>query len=157
MSSIHQPAPIKIPRAVQSDASAIRDLTFAAYDKWIAVLGRSPMPMLADYDLAVREHAIDLLYQAEHLAALIETKCEVDHLLIVNVAVLPAFQKRGLGRRMLAHAEQLATSTGLNELRLFTNKLFSINIALYMRLGYKIDREEPFRNGFAVHMSKRID
>ena len=157
MSSIHELAPIKLRRAVQSDVPAIRDLTFAAYDKWIAVLGRTPMPMLADYDVAVREHAIDLLYQAEDLAALIETKCEADHLLIVNVAVFPAFQKRGFGRWMLSYAEQLAASVGLKELRLYTSNLYTANIALYMRLGYAIDREEPFKGNFIVYMSKRID
>jgi ribosomal protein S18 acetylase RimI-like enzyme len=91
------------------------------------------------------------------LAALIETKSEADHLLILNVAVLPAFQKRGYGRRMLAHAEQLASSLSFKELRLYTSKLYAVNIALYTRLGYRIDREEPFKGNFIVYMSKRID
>ena len=68
-----------------------------------SVLGREPMPMLADYDRALREHRIDLLFHGEDLAALIEPRSEPDHLLILNVAVLPIFQKRGYGRRMLAH------------------------------------------------------
>jgi GNAT superfamily N-acetyltransferase len=129
----------------------------ARYQKWVPVLGREPMPMLADYDRALREHRIDLLFCSDDLAALIETKAEDDHLLIVNVAVLPAFQKRGYGRQMLAHAERLAATLGVRDVRLFTNKLFSVNIVLYTRLGYKIDREEPFRLGVGVHMSKRID
>ena len=157
MSSIHNPAAIMIRRAVELDASSIRDLTCAAYQKWIPVLGRTPMPMLADYDRAVREHLIDLLFHGEDLAALIETRSEGDHLLILNVAVLPIFQKRGYGRRMLAHAEQLAASFGFKELRLYTSKLFTVNIALYTRIGYRIDREEPFKGNFVVHMSKRIE
>jgi ribosomal protein S18 acetylase RimI-like enzyme len=157
MSSIHDPAVITIRRAVQSDVSAVRDLTFAAYEKWIAVIGRTPMPMLADYDRAVREHMIDLLFHGGELAALIETKSEADHLLIVNIAVLPVFQKRGYGRRMLARAEQLAGSMGLRELRLYTSKLYTVNIALYERIGYRIDREEPFKGNFIVYMSKRIE
>jgi hypothetical protein len=55
-----------------------------------------------------------------------------------------------------AHAERLAASLGLPELRLYTNKQFATNIAIYRRRGYAIDREEPFRGGFVVHMSKRL-
>jgi hypothetical protein len=62
MSSIHDPEAITIRRAAESDFSSIRDLTCAAYEKWISVIGRMPMPMLADYDRAVREHTIDLLF-----------------------------------------------------------------------------------------------
>jgi GNAT superfamily N-acetyltransferase len=72
------------------------------------------------------------------------------------VAVSPPYQGRGYGRRLLAHAERLAASLGLPELRLYTNERFSANIELYGRLGYTIDREEPFMGGSKVHMSKRV-
>jgi GNAT superfamily N-acetyltransferase len=90
------------------------------------------------------------------LVALIETVNKVDHLLIENVAVAPPFQGRGYGRLLLAHAERLASSLGLPELKLYTNKRFVTNIDFYRRLGYAIYREEPFRGGFIVHMRKRI-
>ena len=112
--------------------------------------------MTADYDRAVREHMIDLLYVDAELAALIETVTRADHLLIENVAVSPAFQGRGYGSFLLDHAEHLAASLRLPELRLYTNKQFATNIAIYRRRGYTIDREEPFRGGFMVHMSKRL-
>ena len=41
-------------RATPADASAVRDLTRAAYARWVPVIGREPGPMNADYDLAVR-------------------------------------------------------------------------------------------------------
>jgi ribosomal protein S18 acetylase RimI-like enzyme len=112
--------------------------------------------MTADYDRAVREHMIDLLFVDAELAALIETLTRADHLLIENVAVSPAFQGRGYGRLLLDHAERLAASLRLPQLRLYTNKQFATNIAIYRRLGYAIDREEPFRGGLVVHMSKSV-
>jgi ribosomal protein S18 acetylase RimI-like enzyme len=112
--------------------------------------------MTADYAEAVRSHRIDLLHLAGVLAALIETIVEADHLLIENVAVSPAFQGRGLGRKLMAHAEQIAASLGHGETRLYTNKLFAENIELYRKLGYRIDREEVLAIGIAVHMSKPI-
>jgi hypothetical protein len=55
------------------DAARIRDLTRAAYAKWIAAIGREPLPMQADYQRAVVERTIDLLTVSGALAGLIET------------------------------------------------------------------------------------
>ncbi len=138
------------------DAAAIRALTRAAYAKWVPVIGREPLPMVADYEAAMAKHRFDLLYVDGTLAALIETIAKDGHLLIENVAVDPAFQKRGLGRKLMAHAEAVALGMGYRVLRLYTNKSFADNVALYQRLGYGVDREEAFMGGFTVYMSKRI-
>ena len=108
------------------------------------------------YVAALREHLVDLLYVEGQLAALIEMIPAADHLLIENVAVLPALQGRGLGRRLMAHAEALAVSLGLREMRLYTNKKFASNLELYRRLGYRVDCEEPFMGGTTVYMSKPV-
>ena len=143
-------------RAAAEDAAAVRALTRAAYAKWVPLIGREPKPMQADYERAVREHRIDLALLTGALAGLIETIEQPDHLLIENVAVAPAFQGRGLGRRLMAHAEQLALELGRTELRLYTNARFTENVALYRRLGYRLDREETGPLGVAVHMSKPL-
>ena len=146
----------EVRQAVAADAPAIRELTRAAYAKWVPLIGREPKPMTADYDDAVARHRFDLLYVEGTLAALIETIREPNHLLVENVAVSPSFQGRGLGRRLMAHAEQLAASSGFGEVRLYTNKRFAANVELYLRLGYRVDREEVLPVGTAVHMSKRL-
>jgi ribosomal protein S18 acetylase RimI-like enzyme len=147
---------VEIRGASPSDAAAIRALTRAAYAKWVPLIGREPLPMLADYDRALIEHQIDLLFADAELSGLIETTVEKDHLFIVNVAVAPSRQGRGYGRRLLGHAEALAASLLLPEARLATNKQFAANIALYLRLGYSIDREEPFMGGVMTHMMKQL-
>jgi ribosomal protein S18 acetylase RimI-like enzyme len=143
-------------RAAAADAAAVQALTRQAYAKWVPLIGREPKPMQADYERAVREHRIDLALLGGALAGLIETIDRPDHLLIENVAVAPAFQGRGVGRRLMAHAEQLAAEQGHAELRLYTNARFEENVALYRRLGYRVDREDEGPLGVAVHMSKRI-
>jgi len=145
-----------IRRATAADAGAVRALTRSAYAKWVPVIGREPKPMGADYDVAVRDHLVDLLHMGSELAALIETIPGADHLLIENVAVAPAFQGCGYGRRMMAHAEALAVSLGYGEVRLYTNKRFEENVRLYSRLGYRVDCEEAFPGGVVVHMSKTV-
>jgi GNAT superfamily N-acetyltransferase len=139
-----------------SDADAIRTLTREAYAKWVGVTGREPLPMRVDYNEAVKTHRFDLLDAGGTLAALIETVVEGEVMLIVNVAVAPDRQGRGFGKLLLQHAEQLAASKGCTRTRLYTNKLFTDNIRLYEKLGYRFDREEPLNSGVAIHMSKAL-
>ena len=142
--------------ASAADAEAIAALTREAYAKWVPIVGREPLPMQADYGRAVLEHRFDLLEADGVLAALIETTPQDDWLLIVNVAVGPAFQGRGLGVRLLKHAETLAEASRFRGLRLYTNRLMAPNIRLYASLGYAVEREEPLNGGIVVHMVKPL-
>ncbi len=148
--------PYCLRRATAADAAAARALTREAYSKWVPIIGREPKPMTADFDAAIRDHRLDLLCAGERIVALIETIAEPEALLIENVAVSPAFEGRGLGRRLMAHAERLAAAMGYGEIRLYTNARFVDNIAFYQRLGYAITREEPFLGGRVTHMSKTL-
>jgi GNAT superfamily N-acetyltransferase len=145
-------------RATIADAVTVRELTRAAYAKWVPVLGREPRPMIADYDAALRDHLIDLLQVDGEAAALIEMAPKADHLLIVNVAVAPTYQGKGYGRALMAHAEAVARTLNLSKMRLYTNALFAENLRLYSRLGYRVDREERHPQfGGTVYMSKRLE
>lgn len=146
----------QLRRATAEDVEAIRELTRLAYAKWVPVIGREPWPMTADYAQAIERHRIDLAYVEEVLAGLVETVPQPDHWLIENVAVSPAFQGRGVGRFLLAEAEKLALAAGCGRMRLYTNQRFTENIALYLRGGYRIDREEAHEAGVIVHMSKEL-
>jgi GNAT superfamily N-acetyltransferase len=151
------PPNLSIRRAVAADAACVQALTRQAYAKWVPVIGREPLPMAADYDRAVREHIVDLLFVGAEPAGLIEMVNEGDHLLIENVAIASAFQRRGYGGLLVAHADEVARSLRLHRLRLYTNAQFAGNVGFYGRHGYAIDREEPFKGGVTVHMSKKID
>ena len=139
-----------------TDASAVRELTRAAYAKWIPVIGREPKPMGADYSVTVRDHLVDLLIDGENLVGLIEMVPGGDHLLIENVAVRPDSQGNGLGHRLMLHAEQVAQKLRFSEVRLYTNSRFKENIRLYISLGYAIDSQDQIGDGFRVNMSKRL-
>jgi GNAT superfamily N-acetyltransferase len=103
---------VEIRPAVPADAEAIRSLTRAAYAKWVALIGREPLPMQADYERAVAEHTVDLLIADGALAGVLETILRPDHLWIENAAVAPERQGRGYGRLLLARAEKRATRPG---------------------------------------------
>ena len=143
--------------AVPSDAAMVREITRAAYAKWVPVVGREPMPMRADYERAIAEHRIEILTVDGAVVGLIEMMIRPDHLWIENVVVTPARQGQGFGRRLMDRAENIAAGARLSGIRLLTNGAFDANIAMYKALGYRIDREEPFREGgTTVYMSKVI-
>lgn len=142
--------------ATAGDVAAIRALTRAAYARWVPVIGREPLPMGADYALAVRTHRFDLLERDGALVALVETVLQPDHIWVENLAVSPAHQGGGLGRRMLGEAERVGRALGHRRIRLLTNRAFATNLAFYRRAGYGTEREEPIRDGVVVHLGKAL-
>jgi ribosomal protein S18 acetylase RimI-like enzyme len=146
-----------IRRAGVHDVPAITNITKAAYTKWIAIIGREPMPMTVDYSAAINKNIFDLAEINGAPVGLIEMIDEGSYLMIENLAVLPAHQGYGLGKLLLQHAEQVAKAMAIPEIRLLTNAAFTSNIELYQQHHYVIDREEPFKGGTTVYMSKALD
>ena len=82
-----------------------------------------------------------------------------DHLAIFSIAVPPIHQGRGICRRLLDAAEQMARSAGQPEMRLYTNARMDRNIAIYRRAGFRETkrRPNPYRPGWVlVDMAKAI-
>ncbi len=148
---------LDLRRAGPADAPAIRRLTRDVYAKWVAAIGREPRPMAADYDMAVRNHWIDILEEAGEILALIEMIPRPDHLWIQNVAVAAPRQCGGIGTTLLAHAEETARQAGLNQLRLNTNLAFAANLAFYHHLGFsEAGREALPDGGTMVYFVKSV-
>lgn len=144
-------------KATSEDAEMVRHVVRAAYAKWVPIIGREPLPMVADYDRAVKEHDIDMLYSDEALVGLIETVQHLDHLWIENIAVSPEEQGKGFGKKLLAYAEEKAFQSACGEIRLLTNEAFTANVELYQGVGFVIDKCEPFHlGGTTVYMSKKL-
>jgi GNAT superfamily N-acetyltransferase len=144
-------------RAGPSDADAVRAFTRASYAHWVPVIGREPRPMVADYDLALQRHWIDVVQDDAGIAALIEMVPAEDHLLIENIAVRRDRQGEGLGALLLRHAEEVARSHGFSELRLYTNLAFTANVAYYPRRGFsETGRSLLPDGGTMVHFARVV-
>jgi len=109
----------------------------AAYAKYVPRIGREPAPMLADYAALIAEGAVFVVADGAAVRGVLVLRPAADHLLVENVAVRPADQGRGLGRRLMGFAEAEARRRGLPELRLYTHELMTGNLAFYPRLGYE--------------------
>ena len=149
--------PPTLRRAVPADADPIRDLVRAAYEGYAALIGRTPIPMLADYHEAVRVHDVWVLDDRETgIVGVIELIPHPDHLYIENVAVSPARQGEGLGRQLLRLADQEARDRGLTELGLMTNERYTSNIAMYERYGYVETHRTPHLGSDLVQFRKTL-
>ena len=142
--------------AVVRDVPMIEAVVRAAYTPYIERIGKLPGPMLDDYPARVRDGSVSILEVDGQVVGVLVLVPEPDHVLLYNVAVAPAVQGRGLGRRLVEHAENEARRLSLAEVRLFTHVLMHENIALYRRAGYA-ETHRVEEAGYArVYMRKRI-
>jgi N-acetylglutamate synthase-like GNAT family acetyltransferase len=145
-----------IRRATHHDAGPVAQLVARAYGKYVERIGREPKPMTADYATAIAQHHVWVVSCDDEVGAVLELIPHADHLLIENIAVEPQRQRTGLGGALLRFAEDEARRQALGELRLYTNAMFTENLAIYSKAGYRETHREPIGAGHAVHMSKQI-
>lgn len=130
---------------------AVAECVRAAYATYIPRIGTPPAPMLTDYEALIAAREVYVIHAGPSVKGVLVVRPINDSLFIENVAVCPQYQGQGLGRTLLAFAEELACNMGLDSIQLYTNELMTENIALYLRLGYEeIDRrvEDGFRRVF---------
>lgn len=142
--------------ATAADVPAIERLVTAAYTKYIARIGKPPGPMLDDYHARVAAGAVWVVRAEDGLAGLVVLEPHGDHLLLDNIAVLPGRQGRGIGRRLMAFAEDEARRRGVPEVRLYTHALMHENLRLYPRLGYAETGHARQAGYDRVFMTKRL-
>jgi len=146
----------EIRPARAGDIPAIHRLVRDAYAVYVPRIGREPAPLSADYDALVAEGAVSVAVDGDLVVGVLVLRPEPASLLLENVAVAPAAQRGGIGRRLIAFAEQRAGDLGLETVRLYTNARMTENLSYYAALGYvEVDRRRE--DGFdRVFFSKRV-
>jgi GNAT superfamily N-acetyltransferase len=111
--------------------------------------------MVADYGAAVAAGHV-WVWAPDAVEGLLVLVPAPDHLLLENVAVLPASHGHGIGRRLLEFAERYALDRGLPEIRLYTNEAMTENLTYYPRRGYA-ETHRAVENGFRrVYFRKHL-
>jgi ribosomal protein S18 acetylase RimI-like enzyme len=147
---------MEIRHARRSEADAVTRLAAEAFGHYVERIGAEPMPMRADYAALIAQQAVWVAVAGPEVAGVLVLLSRDDHLLLDVVAVAPAQQGQGLGRRLIEFAEQQAMSQGLGEVRLYTNVLMTENRALYPRLGYREVGTSHEHGLDRVHFAKQV-
>jgi GNAT superfamily N-acetyltransferase len=145
-----------IRKAGLEDVPAIERIVRAAYARYIERIGKPPGPMLDDYPARVGEGVTWVLDEGGAAAGVLVLLPEADHLLLDNVAVDPARHGAGLGRRLIAFAEDEARRRGYAEVRLYTHLMMHENLVLYPKLGYEEYARFEQAGYQRVFMRKRV-
>jgi len=144
-----------------ADLDAVTALQQSAYAPMAEIAGGAPLPLRVDYADILAEMEVWLVCAPDEppLAALI-LEHQPDAMLVWSVAVAPAGQSSGLGRRLLAFAEERARKAGRDLMRLYTNLKFERNRSIYRQFGYRDVREERIGDSeppwIIIHMEKSL-
>lgn len=147
---------LKIRPARIEDATAITECVAAAYRHYIERIGKPPGPMLDDYREVMQQHRVLVLVDRTDIIGILVLIRQAQSLLLDNVAIHPAYQGRGWGRRFMALAEEEARHMGLTTVTLYTNEQMTENLAFYKRLGY-VEIERKTEQGYQrIYMRKAL-
>ena len=147
-------------RAGEADVAALTKVAAEAYRGYVPRIGQRPAPMTADYAQAVRSGLTWVAEADGEVIGLLVLVARPDHLLLENVAVRPSAQRRGVGARLLALAEDEARARGLAEMRLYTNEAMTENLGYYPGHGYtethRAEQDGFRRVFFTKHLAGKL-
>jgi ribosomal protein S18 acetylase RimI-like enzyme len=146
----------RIRAANAADVSVIGQIVEQAYRHYISRIGRPPEPMLDDYAARVSKGVVWVIEEGSTIAGIIVLLSKPDYMLLDNIAVAPARQGSGLGRRLLAFAEAEAVRRGYREIRLYTHLTMTENQRLYAAIGYEETGHGTEAGYERVFMRKRL-
>jgi ribosomal protein S18 acetylase RimI-like enzyme len=147
----------RIRPATDADVPAIGQIVEQAYRRYIPRIGKPPAPMLYDYAEQVSAGVVWVMEQGSAIAGIIVLVSRPDFLFLDNIAIAPARQGKGLGRRLLAFAEAEALRRGYREIRLATHQTMTENQRLYAAIGYEETGRGMQDDGYErVSMRKRL-
>jgi GNAT superfamily N-acetyltransferase len=144
--------PVELRQATATDLPSIQQVIAAAYGKYLSRMDKTPAPLLRDYGAAVGAGAVWVA--GTPITGLISLTIKDGILLIENVAVHPARQGTGLGRRLMEFAEEQARQRRINRLALYTNEIMTDNLEIYTHLGYRETGRRTEHGYRRVYMEK---
>jgi GNAT superfamily N-acetyltransferase len=138
-----------------ADRAAIERVVQSAYQPWADLIGSRPRPMDDDYGALIAAGRVHVT-GTDGIDGLIVLVPDGDALLVDNVAVDPARHGKGIGRRLLAFAEEEARRRRLAATTLFTHSMMASNLTLYASLGYVETHRKEVGSGQLVFMRKQL-
>lgn len=144
--------------AKPSDEPAIRECAISAYQQYVAVIGRKPAPMSADFAAQISAGHIHVATDDDDrpVGFVVFYPDDDTTMMLENIAVTPTQNGRGIGKRLMAACEDTARQQGFSRVRLYTNEKMSANLSIYPHLGY-VETDRRTEDGFKrVYFEKTL-
>lgn len=138
---------VDIALASAADLEAIECCARDAYSRYIARMGKTPAPMLADFASQIAHGWVHVARADQQVLGYVVFYPTEDTLHLESVAVAPAYAGQAIGRRLIEFAEQSALKAQLSCVTLYTNSAMTENLSLYPRLGY-VETHRAMQHGF---------
>ena len=134
-----------------------RDSLDEAYSKYLDHLLTPPDPILLDYEKVAASGQTYVIDNEGLICGMVTCTEEPKALVMRNLAVLPAHQCKGVGRRLATFVEEEALRRHRIQVRLWTRTEMEDNIRFYLRLGYDITHRELSKECSRVFLTKTLD
>ena len=141
--------------AIISDAAEITNCVEAAYRHYISRIGKPPGPMLDDYSKVIEKHIVFVAIDEGIVGVLVLIR-DPESILLDNVAVHPEYQGRGLGMRLIEHAELEAIERGYEKIQLYTHETMTENFEMYKSLGYQETMRKNVHGYDRIYFEKQL-
>jgi len=150
------PDRVVLRQAERGDRDALVAMQMAAYEPNRAIIGGVPTPLGWDYDAVLGQWEVWLAEDDSGLCGALILELRPDELYIQSIAVAPRAKGRGIGNRLIAHAENRAHESSRDRISLTVNGLMTFNIDWYGRKGFAVSRIEVIGQRRRVHMAKAL-
>ena len=141
--------------AMPEDAAALVAIAEAAYQPYIAEMGRKPAPMVADFDAHIAKDICLVLWLAGKIAGYAIILDRADGYWLENIAVHPEHHKKGLGTALIEAVEAFIRPRA-DHYQLYTNIVMQSNARWYLSLGFK-QTKEAIEDGFhRLYLKKNL-
>jgi GNAT superfamily N-acetyltransferase len=122
--------------AIDEDAAKVTALVNAAYGHYEQRIGMVPRPMTDNYAEVIKNYRVTIAESGQAIVGVIVLTVTEEGFLIDNVAVVPSYHGKGIGRALLKFAEAEARRAGFDSIYLYTHEKMTENLALYSKIGY---------------------
>ena len=142
--------------ATGEDLKTVEKIIHDAYTKYLDRIGKKPVPMLDDYRDLIQRQLVHVIEEDKVIRGVIVLVPQDQYMLVETIAVLPAYQGKGYGRKLLDFADDFAKAQGYTEVRLYTHEKMTENQAIYRHLGW-LEYTRRTEDGYKrIYMKKTL-
>ena len=147
---------IDIRQAIAAEAGAVTDCVCQAFIRYSAEIGKHPQPMLDDYNALIAEGRVYVALKDNRLVGVLVISTDAEGFCIETLAAHPQLQGQGVGKALIAYAENLARLRKAASLYLSTHVVMWQSQDIYRHLGF-VEFDRRVVNGYhRIFMRKSV-